>query len=143
MNSQKFKNMNWINDQCCAIRKNSSQRKKQRQFGGLFLVIIGVLLAVSFFKNGFLLDVKQIVLSSVFFTLSVLTLVLPKILSPFLFIWLFIGFVFGEITSFIIMGILYYCFLSPMVVFLRLKSKKENKNGWINKENKIDYKKLY
>ncbi|MBQ0786984.1 MAG: hypothetical protein KBT69_05765 [Oceanihabitans sp.] len=134
--------MSWINNIYLSVHKNSIQTKKQKQFGLLLVVIIAILLAISFYKNGFLFDVKQVVLLSSLLLIGVITILIPKLFYPFLVVWLCIGAVFGEISSFIILGILYYCFVTPITLFLRLKSKKEITSGWVTKTNTIDYKKL-
>lgn len=134
--------MRWIKNIYSEVHQNSIQIKKQNQFGLLLLVIMVVLLMVSFYKNGFLLDTKQLWLASSLVIIGLITFLAPKIFYPFLVIWLCIGAVLGEITSFIILGILYYCFITPITFILRIKNKKEYGSGWITKQNTIDYKKL-
>jgi hypothetical protein len=133
--------MSWIKNSYNTVEENSSQRKKQQQFGWLVSFIISLILSLSFYKNGFIFDFKQSILIGVFVSLSIMTLIVPKIFYYILIIWLFIGLILGEISSFIVMGILYYCFMSPIAYFLQLK-KKDKEEGWIDKNNKIDYKKL-
>ncbi len=134
--------MNWIKNNYAIVEKNSNQRKKQKQFGLLFAVIVAVILVISFYKNGFVMDVKQNILIGVLTFLSLTTLVFPKLFYPFLCIWLSIGFVFGEISSFIILVFLYYCLISPITYFLRLKNKEKQIPTWIDKSDKINYQKL-
>jgi hypothetical protein len=134
--------MRWIKNIYGEVRENSIQTKKQKQFGLLLLAIMVILLTVSFYKNGFLLDTKQLSLVSSLVSIGLITLLVPKIFYPFLVIWLCIGAVLGEVTSFIILGILYYCFITPITFFLRMKNKKEYNSGWITKQTIVDYKKL-
>jgi len=134
--------MKWIKNNYQNIQENSSQRKKQKQFGWLLSFVISLILSISFYKNGFLFDFKQTTLIGVFVFFSFVTLFVPRVFYLLLFIWLFIGLILGEISSFIVMGILYYCFMSPIAYFLQLKNKDEKENGWVDKKNKIDYKKL-
>ena len=121
--------MRWIKNIYGEVRENSIQTKKQKQFGLLLLAIMVILLTVSFYKNGFLLDTKQLSLVSSLVSIGLITLLVPKIFYPFLVIWLCIGAVLGEVTSFIILGILYYCFITPITCFLRMKNKKEYNSG--------------
>ncbi|WBX71649.1 SxtJ family membrane protein [Tenacibaculum retecalamus] len=134
--------MKWIKTGLKIIQENSSQRKKQKQFGLLLISFCCIILVTLFYKNGVLFELKQNLLIGVLIILSLITLILPKTFYPFLFVWFFIGFILGEISSFFILGFLYYCCISPITFFLRLKNKKEENQGWVDKENIIDYKKL-
>lgn len=134
--------MKWIKIGLKTVQENSSQRKKQKQFGLLLVSLICVILMISFYKKGVLFEFQQNFLIGALVVLSLITFILPKTFYPFLLVWLFVGFVIGEISSFFILGFLYYCCISPITFFLRLKNKEEGNQGWVDKQNIIDYKKL-
>lgn len=133
--------MNWIKREYVRNKKMSHQIKKQREFGGVLLVFAVLILVVSFYKLGFVFNFKQSILMVLIFLLLGITILLPKMLMPLLLVWFIIGTVLGEITSFVVMGILYFCLISPISLILKLKRKKE-KPGWKERKGTINYQKL-
>lgn len=135
--------MNWIKDKIRKSVEISSESKKQKQFGFLVSGFLLLLLVKSFYKDGFLFDFKQIsFLISLIVAISIIFLK-PNLLRPILFFWMFLGQILGEIMSFIVFAITYYVFLIPIVSLTKLFEKKTENNGWIDKQNKIDYTKLH
>ncbi|WP_394801778.1 SxtJ family membrane protein [Tenacibaculum ovolyticum] len=133
--------MNSIKNTLKSVIENTSQRNKQRQFGWLLMVICFVILFFSLKKEGFYFDVLQKKISIAISIIALITLLVPKLFYPFLFIWLLLGDFLGLISSFILLSIIYYLFLTPIVFFGRLKHK--CKAGWITKEESSNYEKLY
>ncbi|GAA0729681.1 hypothetical protein GCM10009430_40060 [Aquimarina litoralis] len=133
--------MSWIKDNISIVKKNSLNKKKQRQFGSLIVAFLLLVFFVSVYKEGLVFNDKQKISFFVSSLLVIFTWVFPIIFFPFLFIWLFIGNILGEITSFVILGIVYYVLFTPISLFLK---KKEN-TGWIEKniDADVDYEKLY
>ncbi len=132
--------MNWIKTVLNKILQNSSNTTKQKQFGYLISGILCCVLGWSIYKNGFIWDIKQIVLSSLILLNLGVTLILPKVFFPILYVWFIIGEVLGQISSFVILGILYYLIFSPITILMRIFNKKTiYRAGWIDKKEDIDY----
>lgn len=124
--------------------KLSSLKRKQRQFGLLFsAILLGIALYAgythSFYKNSVLIGFGIALL------LLIVSFFLPSVLKWPLLIWFYLGKILGEITSTIILGIIYFIVFTPITFLRRVFKKKEHEaSGWVNRENKkIDYKKLY
>lgn len=135
--------MNWIKHTIKTIKGISSEKKKQQQFGGLIVTFLLIIFCISVYKEGWWVNQKQVLTIIGIIAFSIFLFFLPVIFFPFLFIWLFIGNILGEISSFVILGIMYYLFFTPIVFCLKLTGKKKNIKGWIDKEATIDYHKLY
>lgn len=135
--------MSWIKSSLETIRDNSSSKNKQRQFGILVVLFLLLICCVSLYKEGLVYTPKQISTAIGACIVLIAIFLQPIIFYPFLFIWLFIGNILGEISSFIILGTVYYFMLSPITFFLKLIHKKKESTGWMDKEESVDYEKLY
>lgn len=135
--------MNWIKNKIRKSIEISSELKKQKQFGFLVNAFLLLLLIKSFYKCDFLFDFKQNSLIISLIAVVSITFLKPNLLRPILFFWMFLGQILGETMSFIVFAITYYVFLTPIVSFTKLFEKKTENNGWIDKQNKIDYTKLH
>ncbi len=132
--------MNWIKETFNKILQNSIKAIKQKQFGYLVSGILLCFLGLSIYNNGFVWDIKQIVLSTIILFNLGITMICPKIFFPILFIWFVIGELLGQISSFIILAILYYLVFSPITIIMRVFNKKTiYKAEWIDKKEIIDY----
>ncbi|MBQ4804091.1 hypothetical protein J8L88_14610 [Aquimarina sp. MMG015] len=135
--------MSWISGVIDIVQDNSNAKRKQRQFGGLVLVLLLLIFCVSVYKDGFIFNAKQTNAAISFMVVSIITILLPILFYPFLFVWLFVGNILGEISSFVILGIVYYLLFFPITFVLRITNKKKATTGWIDKKESIDYEKLY
>ncbi|MBQ4821786.1 SxtJ family membrane protein [Aquimarina sp. MMG016] len=135
--------MNWIKSNFNTVKKNSLDKKKQRQFGVLVIALLLAIFFVSVYKDGLIFNNKQIITVVSSLVLGGLLLLLPILIFPFLFIWLFVGNILGEISSFVILGIVYYLLFFPITSVLKITNKKKITTGWIDKKESIDYEKLY
>lgn len=136
--------MSWIKSTILEINVLSNTKLKQKQFGYLVLSILLFLFVTTYYKSNLVFHYKEVVLLSSIFVILFCVLVLPKSFRIFLFVWLLTGRLLGEITSFILLSIIYFLVLFPVVLFKKIFSKKEKtKAGWIAKSKFIDYKKLY
>jgi len=135
--------MSWIKDTVSIVRDNSNDKRKLRQFGGLLVIFLLLIFCVSVYKDGLLFTPKQMYTGIGVVLILMITLVLPILFYPFLFIWLFVGNILGEISSFVILGIVYYLLFFPITAVLKITNKKKITTGWIDKEESIDYEKLY
>ncbi len=135
--------MSWIKENIKTVHHNSNTSKKQRQFGLLIVVLLVLICGVSIYKEGLIFTPKQIYIVVGLVVILIILFVFPRVFYPFLFIWLFIGNILGEISSFIILGIVYYLMFSPIAFILKITNKKKVTTGWIEREETIDYEKLY
>lgn len=133
--------MSWIKNTLETVNENAIQYKKQQQFGLLLIAICVLFLGYSFYKEGFSIGTTQKNIGITVTVIGLITLVLPKLFYPFLFLWLLLGSFLGVISSFVVLSIIYYVFLTPIVFLGRLKDKP--KSGWITKKENINYEKLY
>lgn len=135
--------MSWIKNTLETLEKNSKDKGKQRQFGVLVIAFLLLLFFVSVYKEGLILNSKQLYTITGSALTGIVMFFIPVIFYPFLFIWLFIGNILGEISSFIILGIVYYALFTPITFILKIINRKKVTTGWINREESIDYEKLY
>ena len=133
------------------IKAIDSTPKKIRDFGITFFVVFTVIGGVLLYKgrsSGY-----------AFFVAGILFIALgrwvPGWLKPFHKVWMTLALVLGVVTSRLILGILYYCVLTPIGLIIRLFGKdlldrewdKEASSYWIKKQrtglDKKQYEKLY
>jgi hypothetical protein len=128
--------MYWIKN----IWKNSGElasgQKKQRQFGGM---ILGILWLVLFIR---LWNENEITYGLLGCTIAMLliTILIPSVLKATLQIWFVLGSILGEITSTLILGVIYFLLFVPINLFRRNKIK----SGWQKVDDTDrDFEKLY
>lgn len=119
--------MNWIKASLTKSLKIAIRKNKQQQFLWLISTIFLIVFSYQYYQSTplyYLLYLSLIsYLLSFFFT---------KIAFPFLYIWMFIGIILSEISSTIVLGVIYFlCFL-PLRF---LKIRKKSKNGWLKNES--------
>jgi hypothetical protein len=129
-------NMYWIKD----IWKNSGElasgQKKQRQFGGMILGILGLVLFIRLWNE------NEITYGLLGCTIAMLliTILIPSVLKATLQIWFVLGSILGEITSTLILGVIYFLLFVPINLFRRNKIK----SGWQKVDDTDrDFEKLY
>jgi hypothetical protein len=128
--------MYWIKD----IWKNSGElasgQKKQRQFGGMILGILGLVLFIRLWNE------NEITYGLLGCTIAMLliTILIPSVLKATLQIWFVLGSILGEITSTLILGVIYFLLFVPINLFRRNKIK----SGWQKVDDTDrDFEKLY
>ena len=112
-----------------------------RNFGILFFVVFFIIAFWSFRGDFHQIKILPFCISIIFLALGLLN---SKILSPLNKIWIKFGEILGMIISPIVMFIIYFAFVSPLAIILRLfgkdllKTKFSNsKSYWINREKNI------
>jgi hypothetical protein len=122
----------------------SGLHNKQKQFGWLLIGIWGLFFYLKLNRNDFNVHSVEKWFYVVLVIVLVITILVPKLLRPFLFLWFLFGKIMGYFTSFIVLFISYYFILLPIVFISNIFTKKEKTNdGWIIKKSEIYYKKLY
>jgi hypothetical protein len=101
---------------------------KQKQFG--WLITVALLLIATF--QWYTLDSINIMLLPVSAGTLILSFVYPKSFSTLLYTWMWIGSIMSEISSFLILGIIYYLLFVPITILFRIK-KKTPPSGWQQK----------
>ena len=135
--------MSWIKTSLSKVIETSKSPKKQKEFGYLSAVIIFIILGISMYKNGFLLNQSQIFIGSSLLFILLITFTVKRVFLPFLIVWLVLGELLGLVTSFFIMGIVYFILFSPISLIVRLfRKEKAYKAEWVLVDREIDYKKL-
>ena len=117
------------------IEKISSNRS----FGLLFFIVFIVIAFWSFRGNIEQIKFWSLGLSLIFLILGLIN---SKLLNPLNKSWHYLGILLGMIVSPIVMGIIYFLVVSPIGFvmrflgkdLLRLKSNKNIKSYWINKD---------
>lgn len=134
--------MNWIKRTYKNIVDLAYTKNKQRQFAFLFSVILLAFGVYFGFTHSFV-KLSVLVSIGVGVTLLLIGLIIPLFFIWPLIIWLFIGKIMGEITSTVILGVIYFFVFSPITLIKRLFLSKKTA-GWVKRKNsQIDYKKLY
>ena len=116
--------MNWIKHIINIALHQSSHKRKQMQFIGLILIILVGLSFVKWQQEEIYSLPLLLATGSLF-----LLLFKPIIVKPILAGWLVLGGLLGEVSSFIILGFLYFVFLTPASF---LKKKNTYKGNWKN-----------
>ncbi len=127
------------------LRKNTNSTKIQRQFLLILAFIVFAIIGYSFWKQ--LFSETALFLSLAISIVSVVLIYfLPLLLKPVLFVWLLLGMLLGELTSFLLLGVIYYLLFFPITFILRRSSKgdKYDTPKWRSrKDDLLDYRKLY
>ena len=100
--------MNWIKTTLSKVIEASKSPKKQKEFGYLSAVIIFIILGISIYKNGLLLNQSQVFIGISLLLVLLVTFALKRVFLPFLTLWLLVGELLGFVTSYIIMGVVYF-----------------------------------
>jgi hypothetical protein len=124
------------------LKIGSIRFTRERQFGTIFIVIF-MLVALAGVKQGrFLIFYTFLSLGGFFFVITVLHLKMLSILSDF---WEKIGLIFSKINNPIVFGFLFFIFLTPVALIMRLFKRDELRirhsrldTYWINHE-KVAY----
>lgn len=123
--------MNWIRK---TVRKSldiSESEKHQRNF--LWLIAAGCMVWLLY---AFFIIEKEPNQMSMLIIISILAIFFSftyeKIIFPVLICWIFLGLVIGEITSVIVLGIVFYLIITPLK-WLR-SPKTDSNSGWISSE---------
>lgn len=119
-----------------ALSLEANQTKKQRLFGSIATALLLLAFAFSIWKK------QQTIwpLMSIGAMILIVTIYLPKLLKFPLLIWLLIGKILGEISSRIILAVLYLLVAFPISLF----RKKKSGGGWEEKKiEENDYEKMY
>jgi hypothetical protein len=111
---------------------------------GVFLSVIFLIFSLLSYFN----DLSSYYLLFFFLSLIILfiTIIFPKVLGPFNFIWMKFGIYLGKIMNPIILSFIYFFIISPLAIILnllgrdelRLKPKKVATYWVIRKEKNID-----
>jgi hypothetical protein len=112
-----------------------------RNFGILFFIVFLVIAFWSFRGNFYQIKILPLCISIIFLVLGLLN---SKILSPLNKIWIKFGEIIGMIISPIVMFFIYFAFVTPIAIILRLFGKDllktkftKSKSYWINREKNI------
>jgi hypothetical protein len=145
------KNLAWIKMLIEEIKNIKSTKKDLRNFAltiGIVLILIGL----------FLILFKSKVLLILFFIGTVLILIgyiMPVVLLPFQKLWMIIAVLLGWLSTRIILGLLFYCVITPIKFisklfgknFLDLKIDRQQKTYWNYRRKKelnpLDYEKQF
>jgi hypothetical protein len=95
----------------------ATQLPSERSFGALFAAVSAVLAGYGFLKHWAGLYIVLAMGGAV--ALALLTLFIPKVLSPFNRAWHQLGLMLGKIVSPIVLGILFYGLLTPVAMISR------------------------
>ena len=123
---------------CGSSNLIDTRKGELRKFGfvvGLVLIGIGLLPFLKSKEPGI-----HILVPGILFV--IISIVSPSILSPIYKLWMRAGHLLGKINSFIILTIIYYIFITPMSIAIKIFSK-ENKfsfkiskdSYWIKRKN--------
>ncbi len=124
-----------IKEKIVAANILGNDRKKQIQFIGLFVTLLVLSLTYSLYHKEGSGMIRPIAL-----TLLLGSLTYPKITKPLLFIWMLFGLLLSEITSFIMLFIVFYFILTPIAL---IKKKTQNTGVWNAVKRVKNYKNMY
>ena len=135
--------MNWIKKFYIKSEEFASSLKKQRQMCWLITLI---LVMFSIYRFVFFEPINQFVIASISIIFVLLGIVrfYPKLMYYPLLVWMLLGQILGEITSTIILGLVYFGLFFPITFFIRIFRKKKEEIGWVKRPEELsDYEKMY
>jgi hypothetical protein len=109
-------------------------RDSDRNFGILCALLLCIFSIYSKYKN-----FNEITILSTFITgvtLLPISFYLPKLLAPFNKAWFQLGYFLGKMTSPLILGVIFFFFITPIAVITRFFGRDELK---LRKSNPISY----
>jgi len=124
---------------------NTGVRKIQIQFLMLLVTIMVCIVGLKYFQGNYKLN-HVFVTTGLLLIVGVVVYFKPAIIRPFLWVWLLFGLIVGEVTSAIILGIIFYALFSPITFAIRILKRKSGANDpkWVmRKPSSIDYSKLF
>jgi len=123
--------MSWIKNTHRSTLSFATQKKKQKQFLWLISSICFIAFGYSIYQNSY--NYLLLIIGGFGLTLS---FTFPLLTLPFLYIWMFIGGLLSEITSTIMLGIIYFLILTP----IGLAKKTNQKNDrWVSPDKETNF----
>jgi hypothetical protein len=117
--------MTWIKSTHNTVLGIAQNKKKQQEFLWLFAFITILIFSYDWYYKGNY-NYGSVLIG---FTLLLISFIYSKPAYPLLYLWLFFGNILSEITSFIILSIIFYLGMVP----IKFLQKKENiSKGWNN-----------
>lgn len=115
--------------------------KKNRDFGYLISAFTLFFCIYSYFKNlSFLITLFFLIL---FLLITLISLLNPIYLTPFVKYWLMIGELLGRVISPVVLGIIFFCLISPIALLTKLFGRDElmikrelTSSYWIERQQK-------
>jgi hypothetical protein len=115
------------------------KRKDNIIFGILFFIFFLIIGLYPLKSNG-IIRVWSVVLSLIFL---IITIVRPNLFTFLNKLWIKFGFLLGKIISPIVMGLVFFCVVTPIGVLVRILKKdvmglkRGASSYWINREDKL------
>lgn len=117
-------------------------QSSNRSFGFLFFVVF-LIIGLWPLKNGGNINSYFLIASTIFLILGLIN---SKILSPLNKLWIKFGEILGAVIAPIVMAIVYFIFLTPVSLIVRvfgkdllgLKFLKEKKSYWIKRKKNLN-----
>jgi hypothetical protein len=123
--------MNWIKHTHISITQFAASRIKQREFLWLLSGISLLIFGYNWYDGR--ADYISLIIAIALFIFSIL---FQRIVKPILYLWMFFGRILSEITSFIILAIIFIIGIIPIGIFYRLS---KSKTGWDNVKEKTNF----
>lgn len=123
----------WIKKTHHKQRDFSSRYKNLRWFIAI-LAVIGLFYCFFVYSSE-----NRLLTSSLILAGATLFLILPRLISPILYLWMWVGSLIGEIIIFIFFTIVYYIVLFPISRFTRDRTDV----GWQKKDTFGDHRNMY
>ena len=119
-----------------------NSKSSNRSFGFLFVVVF-LIIGLWPLKNGGNINSYFLIASAIFLILGLIN---SKILSPLNKLWIKFGEILGIVIAPIVMAIVYFIFLTPVSLIVRvfgkdllgLKFLKEKKSYWIKRKKNLN-----
>lgn len=104
------------------MRIKDSNLPSNKKFGSFFSFIFFGLIIISYTYE----YPQTLIVSSILFFFTFLpTIFKPSLLLPFNRLWMLFGFLLGRIVSPIILGLIFFLFITPIAIILRIVGRDE------------------
>ena len=118
---------------------NSKSMPSTRSFGLLFTLVFAALASYAYFMHW--QRAVYVTAASLSIITIAVTLLAPKLLSPFNRAWFLLGEMLGKIVSPVVLGVIFFGLLTPVGLFTRLfgrdelrLKKRESSSHWVERE---------
>lgn len=104
------------------VKFNDIKLPSNKNFGLFFTFVFLLLSGYFYFVDLLSTSIILLILSILFFIFS---LAFPRLLKPLNISWMFIGYLLGKIISPIVLGVIFYFFITPFALAMRVFGRDE------------------
>ena len=124
------------------MSKVDQDNQESKKFGFLMSVILLVTSVFIFLKGS---SALAYVLAFLFLLIFLISFCFPVVIKPLYIIWIKIGSLIGKVVNPAVLGIIFFCIITPTAIMIRLIGRDElrlkmshKKTYWIKREDELE-----